>query len=81
MRKPIEFTSVPHGYVFDVPTDGMADPTPIRDPLTGEPFANNTIPADRISEQAAALLLYYPLPNADPQASFTAAANVAAGVG
>ena len=43
--------------------------TPIRDPLTGEPFANNSIPADRISGQAAALLLYYPLPNADPQAN------------
>ncbi len=26
-----DFTTVPHGYVFDVPTDGMADPTPIRD--------------------------------------------------
>jgi len=49
--------------------DFSNSPTPIRDPLTGEPFANNTIPADRISEQAAALLLYYPLPNADPQAN------------
>ena len=23
--------SIPHGYVFDVPSDGIADPTPIRD--------------------------------------------------
>ena len=25
------FTSLPHGYVFDVPADGLGDPTPIRD--------------------------------------------------
>jgi secreted PhoX family phosphatase len=25
------FTTVPHGYVFDVPADGLGDPTPIRD--------------------------------------------------
>ena len=25
------FTTVPHGYVFDVPAEGLADPTPIRD--------------------------------------------------
>ena len=44
-------------------------PTPIIDPQTGEPFPGNQIPQDRISPQAAALLLYYPLPNADPQAN------------
>jgi hypothetical protein len=38
--------------------------TTVRDPLTGLPFADNTIPADRISPQATALLAYYPLPNA-----------------
>ena len=26
-----EFTTVPHGYVFDVPADGLGDPEPIRD--------------------------------------------------
>ena len=26
-----QFTRVPHGYVFEVPADGMGDPTPIRD--------------------------------------------------
>jgi uncharacterized protein len=25
------FTTLPHGYVFEVPADGMGDPTPIRD--------------------------------------------------
>jgi trimeric autotransporter adhesin len=37
--------------------------TPIRDPLTGEPFAGNMIPVDRIDSVAAALVTYYPLPN------------------
>ncbi|MGE0445610.1 MAG: carboxypeptidase regulatory-like domain-containing protein [Vicinamibacterales bacterium] len=35
----------------------------ITDPLTGAPFANNAIPAGRISPQAAALLALYPQPN------------------
>jgi uncharacterized protein len=26
-----DFTTMPHGYVFEVPSDGMGDPTPIRD--------------------------------------------------
>jgi uncharacterized protein len=26
-----DFTTVPHGYVFEVPPDGFGDPTPIRD--------------------------------------------------
>jgi uncharacterized protein len=26
-----QFTTVPHGYVFEVPTDGAGDPAPIRD--------------------------------------------------
>src|SRR6185295_17714820 len=30
------------------------------DPATGQPFAGNAIPADRISRQAAALLALYP---------------------
>lgn len=35
----------------------------IYDPTVGAPFPNNTIPASRISEQAQALLAFYPLPN------------------
>src|SRR6185295_17426863 len=33
------------------------------DPVSGQPFAGNVIPADRISAQATALLPYIPLPN------------------
>jgi trimeric autotransporter adhesin len=59
-------------------------PTPVVDPLTGLPFPDNQIPADRISPQAAALLNYYPLPNADPQANVNyqaADARIARGYG
>ena len=35
----------------------------VLDPLTGAPFPGNTIPQDRISPQARALLSLYPLPN------------------
>jgi len=33
------------------------------DPLTGQPFANGVIPADRIDPSSRALLAYIPLPN------------------
>ena len=36
----------------------------IRDPLTGQPFPNNRIPADRINPNGLALLNVFPLPNA-----------------
>jgi hypothetical protein len=35
----------------------------VRDPLTGQPFANNTIPQSRIDPLAAAILALVPLPN------------------
>jgi outer membrane receptor protein involved in Fe transport len=42
----------------------------IRDPLTGQPFPGNVIPADRISPQAQAILnFFYPLPNQGTLAS------------
>ena len=37
--------------------------TAVRDPLTGQPFPNNTIPADRIDPAAAAILALLPEPN------------------
>jgi hypothetical protein len=36
----------------------------LRDPLTGLPFPGNMIPSGRITSQSAALLAYYPLPDA-----------------
>ena len=38
-------------------------PGTLVDPASGQPFAGNVIPADRISAQATALLPYIPLPN------------------
>jgi len=47
---------------FSQTVDGLGRPISVIDPLTGAPFANNTIPRDRISPQASSLLDYYPLP-------------------
>jgi hypothetical protein len=58
----------PFDQYATVPTDAMRRgdfsfvSTPLIDPLTGQPFAGNQIPADRISPQAQALLQYYPAP-------------------
>ena len=43
--------------------DFSASPTVPIDPTTNAPFPGNVIPANRISAQAKALLVYYPLPN------------------
>ncbi len=42
--------------------------TVIKDPVTGLPFANNQIPANRINSLAKALLDRFPSPNSDPAA-------------
>ncbi|HEY7210717.1 MAG TPA: TonB-dependent receptor [Bryobacteraceae bacterium] len=44
---------------------GVNTNVPIRifDPATGQPFANNTIPKNRLSPIALGLLNFYPLPN------------------
>ncbi len=53
-----------------VPTQAMrngdfsAEGVTVRDPLTGQPFANNRIPDNRISPIAKSILTLYPLPNA-----------------
>ena len=41
-----QFTSVPHGYVFEVPADGYGDPTPIRD--MGR-FSHEAVALDRVT--------------------------------
>jgi outer membrane receptor protein involved in Fe transport len=50
---------------FSQTLDGFGRPVRVIDPATGLPFPGNTIPRDRISPQAAALLAYYPDPNID----------------
>lgn len=56
----------PFDQYATVPTDAMrrgdfsSVSTPLIDPLTGQQFAGNQIPGDRISPQAQALLQYYP---------------------
>jgi hypothetical protein len=54
---------------FSQTFDTFGRPVQIVDPLTGLPFPDNVIPADRISPQALALLQYYP--QADPGATGT----------
>jgi len=61
-------TAAEHAGNFNGPA--IADctlPTPI-DPLTGQPFPGNQIPADRLDKGGAAFLNLYPLPNANPPA-------------
>jgi len=48
---------------FSQSVNAFGQPVRPIDPTTGQPFAGNAIPADRISPQAAALLGYYPQPN------------------
>lgn len=48
----------------------------IRDPLTGQPFPNNTIPANRIDPVAAAVMALVPLPNTTGANNFIRQPNV-----
>ncbi|HTL44685.1 MAG TPA: carboxypeptidase regulatory-like domain-containing protein [Vicinamibacterales bacterium] len=48
----------------------------IKDPVTGLPFANNTIPADRIDPYAAAILQLVPAPNQPGVNNFFRNANL-----
>ncbi|MBV9924224.1 MAG: TonB-dependent receptor [Acidobacteria bacterium] len=47
----------------------------VTDPLTGQPFPGNVIPASRINRSGQALLNYYPLPNANGRTAAGAAYN------
>src|SRR5436190_1719182 len=49
--------------------------TTVRDPLTGNPFPNNTIPADRIDPVSAQLMNLFPLPNASGANNYFRTAN------
>jgi hypothetical protein len=48
----------------------------IRDPLTGQPFPNNTIPSNRIDPVAAAIMGLVPLPNTTGSNNFIRQPNV-----
>jgi outer membrane receptor protein involved in Fe transport len=48
----------------------------IRDPLTGQPFENNTIPQNRIDPIARSLMAMVPLPNASGTNNFIRQPNV-----
>ncbi len=57
-----------------VPTDAEREgrfSTTLRDPSTGKPFPNNTIPQDRIDPVAKRLLAFYPRPNTAGALNFT----------
>jgi hypothetical protein len=53
------------GNFSPAPPDGCTPPVPI-DPLTGQPFPGNVIPADRINPAGLAFLKLYQLPNRTP---------------
>ena len=50
--------------------------TPVRDPLTQQPFPNNTIPAERIDPVAARIMALVPLPNTAGSNNFIRQPNV-----
>src|ERR1019366_9416953 len=55
---------------FSQSLNELGKPVQLTDPSNGEPFAGNTIPADRIAPEATKLLHYYPSPNFNPSARF-----------
>lgn len=74
---PQTYVGYQHGLVHNATTQSALMPTAAeragdlsgssvvtRDPSTGSPFPGNVVPSNRITPQAAALLAYYPLPNA-----------------
>jgi hypothetical protein len=58
-------TILERGGDLSATRDAQGRSVQIVDPKTGQPFAGNIIPSDRISPQAASLLAYYPHPNVD----------------
>jgi len=48
---------------FSQSVNAQGQPIRLFDPTTGQPFPGNTLPQNRVSTQASALLRLYPLPN------------------
>lgn len=66
VRMALVPTAAERGGDFSGPgLAGCSGPDPI-DPLSGEPFPGNRIPADRLSPAGLLLLQLYPLPNTNP---------------
>ena len=57
---------------FSQTFDAAGRPVTVVDPQSGLPFPGNTVPRDRISPQATALLAYYPLPGTDGRFNYDA---------
>jgi trimeric autotransporter adhesin len=55
---------------FSNSVNALGQPIQVVDPTTGLPFPGNAIQPGRISPQAAALLAYYPEPNADGRRNY-----------
>lgn len=67
VRTAVVPTAAERAGDFSSSVPGCSAPIPI-DPLTGQPFPGNMIPADRLSPGGLALLGLYPLPNTIPSA-------------
>ena len=48
---------------FSKTVESNGSPVTIRDPLTGNPFPGNVIPANRLSADGVKILNFYPMPN------------------
>jgi Carboxypeptidase regulatory-like domain/TonB-dependent Receptor Plug Domain len=57
-------TALERGGDFSQTRDGNGNAIAVRDPLTGQPFPNNTIPSSRFAPGMRALLDIFPQPNA-----------------
>ena len=57
-------TALERGGDFSQTRDGNGNAIVVRDPLTGQPFPNNTIPSSRFAQGMRALLDIFPQPNA-----------------
>jgi hypothetical protein len=62
---PLRFFSLP--TALERQGDFSQSGVTIRDPLTGQPFPGNRIPANRINRSFQNLFNLYPLPNTDPR--------------
>ena len=56
-------TLAERGGDFSQALNSLGQPAQIFDPANGQPFSGNMIPSTRISQQAQALLSFYPKPN------------------